>query len=795
MKSNYSLAFAITAALVTTFAGAVSSLAMDLGWTGEPMSASGDSIRTNGALVYAYCGGVNGTTTTVNGVAFTVFNRPGTLPSGLTPLFNTSPQISMDFADDSGPAGVTDPEYVNLLRKGWWQNQKGDFTFTLNGLEANHAYLVQLIIYRSNTGYTVTAPDGETFVKSSGTDWAYGGTLIGVIMTTSTSHQFVINSENTDSRTVLNAIQVRDLGIAPTVIEPMIGSLSAKPVGPVATLSLAGIVMGTGDDTEPATSYSVSYKLGDADPVTALENQTNTTASFTIEDLSDGDYTCEVTITTDKGKTSAAKTVSFTVNSTLGDFGALKAALEGAAPGATITVGKGFYLATSTINVTAANVTLVSSEGKTKTIIDGNAAYRILSVSGGNFTVEGITFKNGCAGATGRGGAINYSSASVAQTTQIKNCDFVDCTAQYGGAIYSGDGSYTSFEPRENYGIVTGCTFLRCGIVTSEYQGGGGAISGALWIEDSIFDACYVSPSDGGRYHAAIDVSSYMTVTNCIFRNHSQTHRGLVGSKEQRELLGRALLVDCLIANNSGSRSDDVLFHRKVILDRCVISNNTTTVTTALAGLFRTDYAGDMEFSKFTSCLFIDNQYPFSLNQNKMPALINCTFVRNVGGLAVDYGLTTKPAITNCVFWGNIAKTSWPHGATYKGVPGLYYHGAVSFADLINIGNTIIENGSANSDVASVLAADSTGNSTTLTATADSSGIGFADAANGDWRPGRASVLRDAGVKADWMVGALDLAGNPRLLDAEGLPRLNALPDIGCYEFKNNRAALTIVIR
>ena len=470
-------------------------------------------------------------------------------------------------------------------------------------------------------------------------------------------------------------------------------------------------------------------------------------------------------------------------DTTVSTYPALALALSSASNGDTITLMSGTYTANETINVSAENVTLVSAGGKADTIIDGESQWRILNVSGKGFKVEGITFKN--AYYAGNGGAISYSSSSVSQTTMIRNCDFIDCVAKYGGAIYAGQNSYSSFEPRENYGIVSGCTFLRCGIDsgTSDNQGGGGAICGALWVEDSVFDACYCKTPNVQEYHLAIDVPSYMTVTNCIFRNHTNITRGLVGSKEQREQLGCARLIDCLIANNTSVGADDVLFHRKVILDRCVISNNSATATSTLSSLYRLDATGDREFSKVTSCLFIDNNYPF--NMANLPPLMNCTFVRNVGGLACDTlqtGQTLKLFVTNCVFWANVAKTDWPHNATYKGVPGIYWHPTTPLQDLIKIGTTVVEGGADNADVAAVLAADATGESSRLTALAAQKGPGFKDAAAGDWSLKRSSVMIDAGVKADWMDSASDLAGHKRCLK-RGLVSDDALPDIGCYEF------------
>ena len=465
-------------------------------------------------------------------------------------------------------------------------------------------------------------------------------------------------------------------------------------------------------------------------------------------------------------------------DTTVSTYPALSSALSSASNGDTITLMSGTYTANETINVSAENVTLVSAGGKADTIIDGESQWRILNVSGNGFKVEGITFKN--AYYAGNGGAISYSSSSVSQTTMIRNCDFIDCTAKYGGAIYAGQNSYSSFEPRENYGIVSGCTFLRCGVATVGNEGGGGAIFGALWVEDSVFDACFCSDLTKNQYHAAIDVTSYATVTNCIFRNHTQTKRGLVGSKEQREQQGCSRLVDCLIANNVGHDQDDVLFHRKVILDRCVISNNETTVTSTLASIYRLDATGDKSFSRITSCLFIDNKYPFRMDA--MPPIVNCTFVRNVGGLVCDNAQSLNFAITNCVFWGNVEKTEWPFGNKFKGVPGIYWHPTTPLQDLIKIGTTVVEGGTDNADVAAVLAADATGESSRLTALTAQKGPGFKDAAKGDWTLRRSSVLVDAGVKANWMNSASDLAGHKRCLK-RGLVSDDALPDIGCYEF------------
>ena len=51
MKSSLAFALAAAAALLAGAAGA----ATDVSWTADYMNASGDSVVTNGSLVYAYC--------------------------------------------------------------------------------------------------------------------------------------------------------------------------------------------------------------------------------------------------------------------------------------------------------------------------------------------------------------------------------------------------------------------------------------------------------------------------------------------------------------------------------------------------------------------------------------------------------------------------------------------------------------------------------------------------------------------------------------------------------------------
>ena len=269
-----------------------------------------------------------------------------------------------------------------------------------------------------------------------------------------------------------------------------------------------------------------------------------------------------------------------------------------------------------------------------------------------------------------------------------------------------------------------------------------------------------------------------MTASDCVFQNQTVGPFGIVGTahglNNDEFANGAIRLVGCTVRDNELAVQGSALFRARVWVDRCVISGTTTPVTSALMPLYS---SAKPEFCKVTSTLFVDNGLPFKMNGDAMPALYNCSFIRNVGGLAFDMDSSSTPAITNCVFWGNVAKTDWPFNTKFKGAPGLYWHPSSPLPGLIRLASTVIEGGSANTDIAAILAADASGESARLTALADAhngKGIRFADVAKDDWRPQAKSPLTNAGVLCDWMAGARDLAGRPRVF--------NGAPDIGCYE-------------
>ena len=112
MKSSLAFALAAAAALLAGAAGA----ATDVSWTADYMSQSGDSIATNGTLVYAYCQSNQGSAVT---------NEVHTVPFvGLQDIVSGGDFCFEDnwswYLGPSTPPANLSPAYSNLLAHGWY---------------------------------------------------------------------------------------------------------------------------------------------------------------------------------------------------------------------------------------------------------------------------------------------------------------------------------------------------------------------------------------------------------------------------------------------------------------------------------------------------------------------------------------------------------------------------------------------------------------------------------------------------------------------------------------------------
>ena len=176
---------------------------VESGWSGEPMGSTSASIRTDGALKYAYARG----NYTVNGVTFvgsdSIISNENCVVWEATGGAQTIPLTAPTDTEEGG--------YKNLLQTAWWATAKGR-KILLNNLESGKKYLVQIIVFRNDgASHTATAPDGVQTIHFGGTDWEYGGSLIGIFTASGPSEEFTIQYTGT---ACINGIQVRELSSA-----------------------------------------------------------------------------------------------------------------------------------------------------------------------------------------------------------------------------------------------------------------------------------------------------------------------------------------------------------------------------------------------------------------------------------------------------------------------------------------------------------------------------------------------------------------------------------------------------
>ncbi len=192
------------------------------GWTSGPMSSSGDTIRTDGTLVYAYAV----RNVTVGGVTFA-----STSSFGAPVMVSADPSPTGSVLSDFQNEGVSGG-FGGMLESGWHWGQNGDpaaelvVTLTLTGLTAGNTYLVQLVSHRHSNS-TLVSVEGSTPVHIYGThdgvNYTYGASIVGVFTATGPTKDVVVTySETSSGPRPLNSIQVRELPTASPVAKPTV---------------------------------------------------------------------------------------------------------------------------------------------------------------------------------------------------------------------------------------------------------------------------------------------------------------------------------------------------------------------------------------------------------------------------------------------------------------------------------------------------------------------------------------------------------------------------------------------
>ncbi len=428
----------------------------------------------------------------------------------------------------------------------------------------------------------------------------------------------------------------------------------------------------------------------------------------------------------------------------------------------------------------------------TNTVFNGNNANRCMYINGNQTltVVDGFTFSNGYASADdrqGRGGGVYQLTCTVT------NCIFTDNIAvSNGGGIFVG-----STLSRLLHSVLRNNAALATDVNS---QGGGGAYA----LNNGLIDSCrFVSNSawDGG---GMLTREGMLTAANCEFIGNEAAR---YGGGAYAYYAGT--FTDCRFENNNASAGGGAaLYFARGIFSNCVAAGNSAKngagvyLVRARSGNYSVPVV-DCLISNNTADYYGGGVYYSAANIGETNRLHNCRIVENQaanGGGVFYSGGTSNAWITGCDISGNIAVTNG--GGIYAQRWGVIENCTIAGNDAGDEGGGIYF---ANSDAITNLminciiyrntAGDTSSNwwytaaggdvfsvSNTCAAPSLSDyGAGniednplFIDPGAGNHRLQSRSPGINAGLLRDWMTGAIDLDGNPRIR--------NHFVDMGAYE-------------
>gem|GEM_PF-992624 len=448
----------------------------------------------------------------------------------------------------------------------------------------------------------------------------------------------------------------------------------------------------------------------------------------------------------------------------------IQSALALANNGSTVWVSNGSYTVTQTLSIL--NTTMQGFGGeRAAVVINGSGSVRPFLLNHASAMLRDLTITNGLAADvtwSGNGGGL-YVNAGTVSNCLITGCESIE----KGGGIYMTAGTSiacrVSGNTSGNIGgglyINTAATVAGCEIMENSDSPGALQSAGGIYLYGGTLTNSLIAGNSSlntGAYAAGgVSVNGWLSclVAECVISNNTSLTRtgGIYAGP------GTPLLKSTIIENsgglyggvyiNSGATANNLVFECQIISN---VSSNDTDAD--VAGLY---IKGDKAYIR--NCLISHNvaQNPAGkratggLMSSKDCTVESCTIVSNAtlrSGLGTggyyDGGVANH--LVNCIVYGNKSGI----GASYNNL----YLGFLA--------NT---NRFLNNCTISQLYKYLPPSNITLPP-------GLVDYENGDAHLLEDSPCFNAGTNQIWMLGAVDLEGNPRL-DAR-----YRIVDIGCYE-------------
>jgi predicted outer membrane repeat protein len=375
-------------------------------------------------------------------------------------------------------------------------------------------------------------------------------------------------------------------------------------------------------------------------------------------------------------------------------------------------------------------------------------------ISSSSPTIVNCTIADNSVGEGGVGAGV----FALESNPTFVDCHFENNDAFFGSGLYAIESNvvienttFTQHSANDTGGALYLSEFSHASISNSTFTDNTSGSGGAIYSDKSHFNitgSTFTDNSanfDGGAI--ALELSSdTSTIDSTLFTDNSAENGGAIGIIE----IGAIVATDCNFTENTASGFGGGLYvndFSSVELINCTLDQNsaesgggmkvlesTATIKNSIFHSNTADLEGGAIMSASASLLMINS----TIADNSSPA---------GGGLKSSGGSST---IANSIFWGNVEQIN-------------------SNGTSITASQSIVEGGFAG---AGIMTADPL----------------FSDSDANDYSLQACSPAIDAGDNVFLSASdTLDLAGNPRIFNATGLPQ--ATVDIGAFEFQGTASA------
>ena len=386
-----------------------------------------------------------------------------------------------------------------------------------------------------------------------------------------------------------------------------------------------------------------------------------------------------------------------------------------------------------------------------------------------NFIVENLTFVNGRE-------AIGGSMYFRLKTGRISNCLFHDNAATNGNG-----GAYYSYTAKGT--VVSNCQFYG-----NSANNNGGAVCLTQNAEsttdfqrfaDCVFSNNTVTAKSGNRNGGGVYCNRKVELENCLFSDNTGLAYG-----GQAYVGVYSILKGCVFTGSCNAQYGSCLWINKnpATVTNCVFRNMTVTGTSYRFIDFENSGSG----SAFIDCVFTNNANKTALFYQGSKNLLfrQCLIADNASDKAVLPDLAGSAVFENCTIAQAIVTPASLSATTTNTfvnciIPNATITSAGNYCHILS--NCLVktaQNGPFDSGVI-------TGNPR------------FTDATHGDYTLKGGSPCREQGQTLGWMTaGSKDLAGNPRVVDRDGVAfSAAALPDLGCYENQDRPRGTVMTVK